>query len=128
VVDFVVSLFAFCLIGAGAQRALGLGRPSTRSLLGWLEWKPLVYAGGFSYSLYLIQHPFLRLSEKIVNRLQLSYEAGVLLHLTIVVPALVAFAWVFSELFERPTTSGGILLPALRKRWKAEKPLPVTES
>jgi hypothetical protein len=31
----------------------------------------------------------------------------------------VAVAWVFSELFERPFTSGGVLIPALRRRFSA---------
>jgi peptidoglycan/LPS O-acetylase OafA/YrhL len=86
--------------------------------------KTLVYVGGFSYSLYLVQHPVFRLSEKLASKLNLSADAMVSIHLLVVTPIVVALAWIFAELFERPFTSGGILLPALSRR-TAREPRPV---
>jgi peptidoglycan/LPS O-acetylase OafA/YrhL len=114
VVDLVVSVFALCMIAAGAQHVLsGDGRRNV--ILDSLAWRPFVSLSGFSYSLYLIQHPFLRLSERLVNRLQLSYETGLLIHLFVVVPAITGLAWVFAEFFERPYTGDERLLPWLRR-------------
>lgn len=116
VVDFIVSGFAFCWINACAHqtRAAALGEPSL--MLRILGSRPLVYLGGFSYSLYLVQHPVLRLAEKVVAKLTASRDTNIQIHLLVVVPITIAVAWLFSEFFERPFTSGGILLPAIRRR------------
>ncbi len=116
-VDFIVTLFAFCLINACTQRTrMSVEGESSSWLLRILGSKPLVYLGGFSYSLYLVQHPVLRLAEKIVAKLTKSVDSNIQIHLLIVVPITIAVAWLFAELFERPFTSGGLLLPALRRR------------
>jgi peptidoglycan/LPS O-acetylase OafA/YrhL len=116
VVYFIVSLFAFFLVNACAQH-LTTSSESQRSILVWaLSSKALVYLGGFSYSLYLVQHPVLRLSEKVVARVTSTRDANIEVHLLVVVPATIAVAWLFAELFERPFTSGGIVLPAIRRR------------
>jgi peptidoglycan/LPS O-acetylase OafA/YrhL len=117
VVDLVVSLLALSVICACIQAS---GEAKSRSTaLAILGSRVLVYIGGFSYSLYLIQHPILRLVEKICNRLPLSYDANIALELAIGTPTVMAIAWVFSELFERPFTSGGLLLPWLKRRFTA---------
>jgi peptidoglycan/LPS O-acetylase OafA/YrhL len=121
IVDLVVSLLAFFMINACVQQASG---PSSAG--GWLTKclaaRPLVYMGGFSYSLYLIQHPILRFTEKAFNRLPLSYDANIALHLLVVTPLVVGIAWMFAELFERPFTTGAVLLPALQRRLRVARP------
>lgn len=113
-IDFGVSLFAFCWINAGMRDQ---AREQRGPVFAFLGSKAAVYLGGFSYSVYLVQHPVLRLTEKAMARLQLGPDAIVVLHLLLAVPFVVAVAWVFSELVERPVTGGGILLPALRRRF-----------
>jgi peptidoglycan/LPS O-acetylase OafA/YrhL len=118
VVDFFVSLFAFFLLNACSQRCVDWSSEKRQQslLLRVLGSRGLVYLGGFSYSLYLIQHPVLRLAEKVVAKVTTTWDANIQLHLLVAVPFAIAVAWLFSELFERPYTSGGWLLPALRRR------------
>lgn len=114
VVDFGVSLFAFCWINAGIRDQLRQQRGAVFAFLGS---KSAVYLGGFSYSVYLVQHPVLRLTEKAMARMHLGPDAIVVLHLLLAVPLVIAVAWVFAELVERPITGGGMLLPALKRRF-----------
>ena len=120
VVDFGISVFAFSWIGwclevtqSGAAKGL---------VLRFLESRALVYLGGFSYSLYLVQHPLLRFSEKALNKLHVGHDANLLLHLFLVTPVIILVAWVFAELFERPFTTGGLLWPALQRRFRRSEP------
>jgi peptidoglycan/LPS O-acetylase OafA/YrhL len=113
--DVLVSVFAFFLI-----LACSCADP-TRLPLRVLGSKPLVALGGFSYSLYLLQHPMLKLAQKALVRLELGADANLFLQIALVTPVLLALSWLFAELFEKPFTSGGILLPALRRRWEAAK-------
>jgi peptidoglycan/LPS O-acetylase OafA/YrhL len=118
-VDLVVSLFAICWINACVM----LQRHGKRSLmLQILGSRALVYLGGFSYSLYLIQHPILKFIERGLLRLHLGSNMAAVLELLLVTPLVLAFAWLFSELFERPFSSGGTLLPALRRRFELARP------
>jgi peptidoglycan/LPS O-acetylase OafA/YrhL len=115
VIDFVVSLVAFSLINACVQSAHT--RPTNPGALKrFLDSNALAWLGGFSYSVYLIQHPLLRLTEKAAEKLPLDADAVVLLHLGFAVPLVLAAAWLFAEFFEKPFTSGGVLLPLLRAR------------
>jgi peptidoglycan/LPS O-acetylase OafA/YrhL len=120
VIDLVVSGLAFCMINDCVQRSTQPGRPDWFS--SFLSSKALVYVGGFSYSLYLVQHPVLRFTEKALNRMPLSYDANVVVHLLLVTPLVMAVAWVFSELFERPFTTGAVLWPALQRRLRLAPP------
>lgn len=115
-VDFLVSLFALCWIN-WCVRACALAPESQRPLLvRMLESKAMVALGGFSYSLYLVQHPVLRLAEKVVARFTHTHDANIALHLVVVVPIVVAVGWFFAELFEKPFTTGGLVWPAVRRR------------
>jgi hypothetical protein len=51
-----------------------------------------------------------------VGRLSVSYESNLQIHLVFVTPLVIALAWIFAEVFERPFTTGGVLLPALGRR------------
>jgi len=115
-VDVIVSAFAFCLINACVTRTARPSQGSPSLLLRVLGSKTLVALGAFSYSLYLIQHPVLRLAEKVVAKLTSSHDTNIQFHLLVVVPITVAVGWLFAEFFERPFTSGGLILPAIRKR------------
>lgn len=116
VVDFGISVFAFAWIGWCVE--VSQSGASKGWVLRCLESRALVYIGGFSYSLYLVQHPLLRFSEKALNKLHVGHDANLLLHLFIVTPVVVLVAWVFSEFFERPFTTGGMLWPALQRRFR----------
>ena len=121
-VDLGISAFAFGWIGLSVMQSRVTGQPKSK-LLGFLESRPLVYLGGFSYSLYLVQHPLLRLSEKVLNRMQLGHDANLFVHLLVVTPLVLAIAWLFAELFERPFTTGGVLWPALQRRFRPARPV-----
>lgn len=117
IVDFIVSVFALSLINACAMRSAQPGAEQRSLLLRVLGSRSLVYLGGFSYSLYLIQHPVLRLAEKVVAKLTSSVDTNIQIHLLVAVPVTLFVGWLFAELFERPFTSGGIILPAIRRRF-----------
>ncbi len=114
--DGIVSVFALCAVNAGWVSAMRVadGRPGI--LARSFGSRRMVQLGAFSYSLYLIQHPILRLTEKVAGKAGLGRASAVLVHLVVVVPFIVAVAWVFAELVERPATGGGVLLPRLRRR------------
>jgi peptidoglycan/LPS O-acetylase OafA/YrhL len=125
VIDLIVSLFAFSLINACTERCNW--HQGKRSLLLRVFSAPsAVYLGGFSYSLYLIQHPVLRLGEKLVPHFTSDRDLNIQLQLVIVAPITIAVGWLFAELFERPFTSGGIVLPAIRRRSTRRVPVAVS--
>lgn len=76
----------------------------------------LVALGGFSYSLYLIQHPLLEVTKRVVERMPLSYDQVIVTELVIACVAIVPVAWLFSEFFEKPFTTGSWLLRQLNRR------------
>jgi peptidoglycan/LPS O-acetylase OafA/YrhL len=121
VIDLVVSVFAFALINACVVRSTP-GRESESLLVRIFGSKALVYLGGFSYSLYLVQHPVFRFTEKMAPKFIHNADVMALFHLSVVVPVIMLFAWFFAELFERPFTSGGIVLPALRRLRRTPEP------
>lgn len=119
VVDLTVSLFAFSWINACVQRTAGGGAGGVGVRI--LSSKALVYLAGFSYSLYLVQHPVLRFTEKVVNRLRLGYDASIAVQMFVGISVVLATAWLFAEVFERPFTTGALLVPALRRRFRPEQ-------
>ncbi len=48
----------------------------------------------------------------------MSHDAIMLCSLLIGTPLVLGLAWVFSEFFERPFTTGGVLWPRLRARFR----------
>ncbi len=114
VVDLVVSVFAFSWINACAQRSSSGAQSGP--LLRALGSRTLVFIAGFSYSLYLLQHPVLRFSERVCARLHVGGDAMVAAQLFLVTPTVMVFAWLFSELFEKPFLGSSPLLPALRRK------------
>ncbi len=117
--DLFVSLFAMGLIMVCATRVT----PETASpngLAAAFASRPLVLLGGISYSLYLLQHPLLRLTESVLGELPFSYEQLLLLQLVVGTPLVLAASWLFAEIFELPFTTGGHVVPAVRRRLRQE--------
>lgn len=90
-------------LGAGAVACLlysGLTRPN-HWFLKILGCRPLAWLGLFSYSLYLMHHPIQQILY--VNRpAWASNEAGLFTYFLYCIPAILAGAWMFWWLFERP--------------------------
>jgi peptidoglycan/LPS O-acetylase OafA/YrhL len=109
----VVSVFGFSLIGACSTLSK---RTEPHIVIRLFQSTPISALGGFSYSLYLIQHPLLRLVEKgVLNRLPLGKDANLILQLLVLTPILLAISWLFADFFEKPFTTGSRLLPLLRR-------------
>jgi peptidoglycan/LPS O-acetylase OafA/YrhL len=95
-VDIGVGVTVACIIAALAD---GKAKP----LRGILEWRPIVFMGMFSYSLYLTHVPVLRVVELyVVNPRHLSPNGSFFLSVLIGLPSALVFAYCFFRLFERP--------------------------
>lgn len=83
---------------------LAASRPGRFNLIrAALEWRPLVWVGGISYSLYLIHAPLIQvLWQYVFHPLGLGDTATFLLLLFIGGPLIVAASWVFWYYCERP--------------------------
>jgi peptidoglycan/LPS O-acetylase OafA/YrhL len=67
------------------------------------SWKPLVWVGGFSYSLYLIHFPLQQLIwQDVVRRWNFTKPVTFLIMAGPVSILLVLLSYVFHRLFERP--------------------------
>jgi peptidoglycan/LPS O-acetylase OafA/YrhL len=78
-------------------------RPGVNRLRSVLAWKPAIVLGGFSYSLYLIHAPLIQLIWQVgVAPLHRGTSASFLLLLAFGTPVIVAAAWLFSLVGERP--------------------------
>ena len=78
--------------------------------------KPLVLLGSFSYSMYVLQHPLLRLTEALLGQSSLSFEAILWVQLAFGTPVILAMSRLFAQFFELPFTTGSQLLTSLRQR------------
>lgn len=85
----------------------------------------LVALGAFSYSLYLLQHPMLRLTEALISELPLSYESALWVQFIVGTPFIVAVSRLFAEFFEMPFTTGSPLLQAVQSRARRNQPAQV---
>ncbi|HWD39171.1 MAG TPA: acyltransferase [Fimbriimonas sp.] len=92
--DVLMGCWVACLCHAGA-----VGRPSM--IVRALSWKPLLALGGFSYSLYLIHHPIQQLMFWF-KPAEVGGEVGNFVYLLATLPVILAAAWAFSLVFERP--------------------------
>jgi peptidoglycan/LPS O-acetylase OafA/YrhL len=82
---------------------LAASRPGVNPIRTALEWRPLVWIGGFSYSLYLIHAPLVQLIWQ--YSLHLWGVHGLLAFLALLLvggPLIVAASWVFWYFCERP--------------------------
>jgi len=95
-VDLGVGITVACVIAALAD---GKAKP----LRAVLEWRPIVFFGMFSYSLYLTHVPVLRVVELYIVHPQNHTPTNTFFLLVLVgLPAALAFAYFFFRLFERP--------------------------
>jgi peptidoglycan/LPS O-acetylase OafA/YrhL len=123
--DALVSLMALawiltCVRRHAAADADGRERSAMNRFLGS---PPLVLLGGFSYSLYVLQHPLLRLTEALLGETSLGYEAVLWVQLVIGTPLIMAAALLFAEIFELPFTTGSHILGAIaRRRGRSSRP------
>jgi peptidoglycan/LPS O-acetylase OafA/YrhL len=118
ILDLIVSVMALAWILTcvrGSTLAARRGDPVPR-LSRWLGSPPMVLLGGFSYSLYVLQHPLLRLTETVLGETSLSYEAILWVQLVIGTPFVMACSLLFAEIFEMPFTTGSHVLGAIRRR------------
>lgn len=80
-----------------------LSDPHRDHRLQWLEWRPLVAIGGFSYSLYLIHAPLVQIMwQYIVHPLHQGRMVSFILLLCIDLPIIVLTAKLFSLCCEKP--------------------------
>ncbi|BCM91764.1 hypothetical protein IAD21_03639 [Abditibacteriota bacterium] len=97
--DIIFGFATFCFLLHGTWATLE-GRAS--KFLAVLTWRPLVFVGAFSYSLYLIHMPVQNVVLKLVSHLGLSrpvlYGGMVVLY----IPFAVLLAYGFYQLFEKP--------------------------
>jgi len=100
--DLLLGLTTAALFVSIAQRnALGK-RPLAARILAA---RPFVALGAFSYSVYLIHEPLLILATRLLARTNVSDAGIVALVYFVVIPLVVAVAYVFSLAFERPFIS-----------------------
>jgi peptidoglycan/LPS O-acetylase OafA/YrhL len=93
------------IIGLGTiGLLLAASRPGHLNLIhAALEWRPLVWVGGISYSLYLIHAPLIQLIwQYALQPLRLGDTLTYLALLVLGVPLIVAASWVFWYCCERP--------------------------
>lgn len=92
------------LVGsATAALFVAIGQGRFRWVARVLSTKPLVFVGGFAFSLYLIHAPVLAiLTTKVIHPLGWGTSESLLLLLGIGVPAALAVSYGFYVVFERP--------------------------
>jgi len=104
-----VSLWSRRELECGCEKLLtplgseGPGRPP--ALLRFLASRRMVALGLFSYSLYLIHEPILRVLAVWLHQVVASPVLVMVLEAVIGVPLVVALAFAFSLVFERPFRS-----------------------
>jgi peptidoglycan/LPS O-acetylase OafA/YrhL len=98
--DVLVGLATLCLLVAVAP---GEGSDSCRWLRNVLGCKPLAFVGMFSYSLYLIHAPLLEVIwVYLIHPLHLAPARSLMLFFSVGMIAVVAVAYLFFLVFERP--------------------------
>jgi peptidoglycan/LPS O-acetylase OafA/YrhL len=92
-----------CVAGIWSALLLIRASESTNMLRTALSVKPLVWIGGFSYSLYLIHAPVVQIIwQYAINPLHLGQSEGYLLQVLTGIPLTIVLAFGFSLMFERP--------------------------
>jgi peptidoglycan/LPS O-acetylase OafA/YrhL len=100
VTDLAFGIATAALLVHLTDRAANIGEARGR-LLGWLESRPAVAVGHFSYSLYLCHLPVVALCYFGIRQLGLSPVAHTVVMLAVAVPASFVVAWGFYWAVER---------------------------
>lgn len=101
--DFLVGLGAASLLIFFTKQIQERPLGCQSVMLRWLQSKPVVGLGAFSYSLYLVHAPLLRIVG-VWFRSHSSFSGGEVVGIAcgICVPLIVCFAYLFHLVFERP--------------------------
>ncbi|HLK60057.1 MAG TPA: acyltransferase, partial [Chthonomonadaceae bacterium] len=99
-----ITIYVDPLIGVSASALMiALSRPGPNLLRRIMEWKPLVFVGGFSYSLYLIHAPLLQVVWQYgILPLHRSATVSFWLLATVGTLCIVLASYLFSLACERP--------------------------
>jgi peptidoglycan/LPS O-acetylase OafA/YrhL len=93
-----ISVAAFIAAGTRHQRYGG-----TWPILRFLQCRPVFALGAFSYSLYLLHLPIVRVLDVLLDRL--APLPQMTLYVCVAAPLIIAFAWCFYLVLERPFIS-----------------------
>lgn len=94
--DFLVGCISLCLL-------VSASRPHPNPVSRCLSWRPLVFIGTFSYSLYLIYAPLLQVVwQYLVHPLHLGDRMTLALMIVLGGPLIVGIAYLFFLVCERP--------------------------
>jgi peptidoglycan/LPS O-acetylase OafA/YrhL len=96
------------IIGAaGACLLVACARPNADRVRSVLAWRPLIFVGTFSFSLYLIHAPLIQMIwQYLLAPLHLGHLAALIALLVVGTPLIIAAAYVFHLLIERPCAVG----------------------
>ncbi len=97
--DIVFGAATFCFLLHGTRATL---EKRSSKFVTVLTCRPLVFVGAFSYSLYLIHMPLQTVALRMFSPLHSSRGVMYVLMMLICVPATIAFAYGFYQLFEKP--------------------------
>ena len=129
ILDLVVSVMAVAfIVGCALTERRSTSRSGTHRSVGArlndvLGSRPLIALGAFSYSLYLLQHPLLRLTEAVLGRLDVGFETALWIQLVIGAPLIMLASRVFAEFFEMPFTTGSTVLDRIRNTSRRTVPV-----
>jgi len=104
--DFFVGLAAASMIVACTKRMTDHAGEPYPVLLKIFNHRWAVALGVFSYSLYLIHYPLLALSNSVMSGLHIAPRINFLISFSVIVPIIVALAYLFHLVFERPFMPG----------------------
>jgi peptidoglycan/LPS O-acetylase OafA/YrhL len=104
--DFFVGLAAASMIVACTKRITDHAGEPYPILLKVFNHRWAVALGVFSYSLYLVHYPLLALSNSVMSGFHIAPKINFLISFGIIVPLIVAAAYLFHLLFERPFMPG----------------------
>ena len=93
--DLFAGLTAMCIMISAARND---GSRLKRAL----SWRPLVFLGTFSYSIYLLHQPCLHIVLRLFRKFSVNVDTSYLLLTFVGVPIVVAFAYIFYLGCERP--------------------------
>jgi len=100
--DTGIGLATCCFLMHGTRATLA-GRPS--KFLRVCSWRPLVWIGSFSYSLYLVHLPVIEAAHGLLHRLHIQSFVEYAVLVFVCLPLCVAFSFGFWHFAERPFLS-----------------------